>query len=118
MKINKSSDSIWPECNIRKNLKSQWTSNFTNIIDEEFDKESDVFSIIIDKKSAYSWILDSECSFYMCQYKEWFDIYKKCDVSTIPIRNDSSFKLIGIGTIKVRILDGVTRASSNIKYGS
>ena len=42
--------------------------------------------------------------------------YKVCNVNTIRMDNDSSSKIIGIDTIKVRIFDGVVRTLSNVKY--
>ena len=56
------------------------------------------------------------CSFHMCPYKEWFDIYNECDASTIWMDNESSSKLIGIDTMIVKMFDCVVRISSNVKH--
>ena len=42
--------------------------------------------------------------------------YKVCNVNTIRMDNDSSSKIIGIDTIKVRIFDGVVRTLDNLGY--
>ena len=74
-------------------------------------------SIIIDEDFADSWILDSRYSFHMCPYKEWFDTYRECNVSIVWTCNDSSSKvLIGTGSIKMRMFDGVMRTLSNVKH--
>lgn len=52
----------------------------------------------------------------MCPYKEWFDTYKESNTSTIQIGNDSSSKVIGIGTMKERIFNGIIRTLSNVKH--
>ena len=48
----------------RKNLESQEISNSTNIVGEEFDKESDIFYVIVYENFADFWILDFGCSFH------------------------------------------------------
>ena len=68
---------------IRKNIESQEISNSTNIVGEEFDKESDIFYVIVYENFANIWISDFGCSFHKCPYKKWFDTYKECDASTI-----------------------------------
>ena len=100
----------------RKILESHDTWDYTNIIDEEFGKEGDVFKIIVDENFANSWILDYGCSIHMCPYKECFGTYKECDASIVFMGNDSSSKVIEIGPIKVRMFDGVVKALSNVKH--
>ena len=52
----------------------------------------------------------------MCPCKEWLDTYNECDASIVVMGNDSSSKAIEIGTVKVKMFDGVVRALSNGKY--
>ena len=42
----------------RKNLESQETLDFTNLVDEEFYKKGDVLYVIVDENFVDSWILD------------------------------------------------------------
>ena len=60
--------------------------------------------------------MDFECSFQLYPYYKWFDTYKTCDAITIITGNDSNYKAIGISIGKVKILDGVVRILSNVKY--
>ena len=59
--------------------------------------------------------MDLVCSFHMCPHKEWFDSYKPCDVDTLLMINDSSAKTIGIGTMKVKMFDGVMKTLTNAR---
>ena len=52
----------------------------------------------------------------MCPYKEWFDTYKEYDINIVRLGNDSSSKVIGISTVKVRMFDNVVRPFSNVKH--
>ena len=52
----------------------------------------------------------------MCPYKESFDTYKESDTSTIQIGDYSSSKVIGIGTMKERIFNGIIGTLSNVKH--
>ena len=44
-----------------------------------------------------------------CSNKDWFDIYIPCEGGTVLMGNDAACKAIGIGTIKIKMFDGVVR---------
>ena len=52
----------------------------------------------------------------MCPYKEWFDTYKEYNINIVQLGNDSSSKVIGISTVKVRMFDNVVRPFNNVKH--
>lgn len=45
----------------------------------------------------------------MCANKELFDRYKFCDANGVVMANGSSNKVIGMGTVKMKLFDGVFR---------
>ncbi len=51
----------------------------------------------------------------MCPKKELFDTYKTCN-STVIMGNDATYSIIGIGTVKIKMFDGVVRAFENVKH--
>ena len=53
--------------------------------------------------------LDSACSFHMCPERKYFNMYRACDASTIMIGNGSASRVVGIGTVKMKMFDGVVR---------
>ena len=63
-----------------------------------------------------AWILDSGCLFHMYPHIEYFDTYKACDASTIRMGDDSVSKVIGIGTVKVKMYDGAMRTLMNVRH--
>ena len=56
--------------------------------------------------SSVSWVLDSTCSFHMMPYKDWFDTYRSTS-GFVQMGNDASYKVTGIGAIKIKMFDGV-----------
>ncbi|KAL5563946.1 hypothetical protein UlMin_033693 [Ulmus minor] len=63
-----------------------------------------------------SWILDSGCTYHMCPHKEWFCTYQPCDVGTFLMGNDAICKVIGIGTVKIKMHDGLVRTLGNVRH--
>ncbi|KAL5547991.1 hypothetical protein UlMin_003222 [Ulmus minor] len=63
-----------------------------------------------------SWILDSGCTYHMCPHKEWFCTYQPYDVGTVLMGNDASCKVIGIGTVKIKMHDGIVRTLGNVRH--
>ena len=42
----------------------------------------------------------------MCPNREWFSTYSSVEGGVVRMGNDSSSKVIGIGTVKIRVHDG------------
>ncbi|XP_060965483.1 uncharacterized protein LOC133034417 [Cannabis sativa] len=99
-----------------RNQECKETSDSTNIVGEGFESDSDILSVIADENFFDSWILDSSCSFHMCPYKECFDTYKAYDGCTVLMDNDSSSKVVRIGTVKVKMFDGVVRKLTDVRH--
>ena len=63
-----------------------------------------------------SWVLDSACSYHMTPKKDWFDTYKPYNGGMVQMGNDATCPIIGIGTVKIKMFDGVVRVLSNVRY--
>uniref|UniRef100_A0A2N9J6E7 Uncharacterized protein n=1 Tax=Fagus sylvatica TaxID=28930 RepID=A0A2N9J6E7_FAGSY len=62
-----------------------------------------------------SWVLDSACSYHMCLKKEWFDTYKPYN-SIVIMGNDATCSVIEIGTVKIKMFDGVVRVFEDVRH--
>lgn len=51
----------------------------------------------------------------MCPNKHLFTAYKSYDGGNVMMGNNASCKVIGIGSIKLKILDGIIRELTNVK---
>ncbi|KAG8501094.1 hypothetical protein CXB51_003171 [Gossypium anomalum] len=83
------------------------------------DENGDDFLLVSKNDNSNltsEWILDSECSFHMCPNREWFSTHSSIEGGVVRMGNDSSSKVIGIGTIKIRIHDGKVRTLSDVRY--
>ena len=61
-----------------------------------------------------SWILDLACSFHITPHRDWFDIYKSVNCGSILMGNDATCKVVGIGTIKIKMFDNVVRTLGEV----
>ena len=52
----------------------------------------------------------------MCPNRQWFDTFKSCNRGTVLMGNDARCKAIGLGTIRVRMFDGIVRILTNVRY--
>ncbi|KAK2976787.1 hypothetical protein RJ640_027623 [Escallonia rubra] len=116
-----------PERNEKKNGKKH--VNNANVAEED-DKSSngDLYLVssveqqegnllsVRDNNFSTEWFLDSACSFHMCPHKEWFDCLTPCDGGTVLMGNDAVCKVMGIGTIKIKMFDGIVRTLGDVRY--
>ncbi|KAK2978046.1 hypothetical protein RJ640_000707 [Escallonia rubra] len=138
-KQNKSSIECWyckeighiaRKCPKRKDKKNgKKHVNNANVAEED-DKSSDgdlylVSSVeqqegnllsVRDNSFSTEWFLDSACSFHMCPHKEWFDCLTPCNGGTVLMGNDVVCKVMGIGTIKIKMFDGIVRTLGDVRY--
>uniref|UniRef100_A0A2N9J203 Integrase catalytic domain-containing protein n=1 Tax=Fagus sylvatica TaxID=28930 RepID=A0A2N9J203_FAGSY len=56
-----------------------------------------------------SWLLDSACSFHVTPHRNWFDTYRSINCGSVQMGNDATCTIIGMGTIKIKMSDGVVR---------
>ncbi|KAG8502380.1 hypothetical protein CXB51_000443 [Gossypium anomalum] len=83
------------------------------------DENGDDFLLVStsdNSKLTSEWILDSGCSFHMCPNREWFSTYSSIESGVVRMGNDSSSKVIGIGTVKIKMHDGTIRTLSDVRY--
>ena len=63
------------------------------------------------------WIPDSACTFHICIHKEWFTTYDSVQDGGYILMGDSTpHKIVGIGSIQIKISDGVIRTLTNVRH--
>uniref|UniRef100_A0ACD5ZUM4 Uncharacterized protein n=1 Tax=Avena sativa TaxID=4498 RepID=A0ACD5ZUM4_AVESA len=63
------------------------------------------------------WILDTACSFHICCNKDWFSSYESVQTGDfVRVENDNPCHIVGVGSVKIRTHDGVTRTLSEVKH--
>src|SRR5262249_48866380 len=80
------------------------------------EKEGEVLTVSSSMDSSNDWILDSVCSYHMCPHRDWFDTYASHDGGRVLMGNDTECRAVGIGTIKIKMFDGVIRTLNEVKH--
>uniref|UniRef100_A0A2N9GEX0 Integrase catalytic domain-containing protein n=1 Tax=Fagus sylvatica TaxID=28930 RepID=A0A2N9GEX0_FAGSY len=63
-----------------------------------------------------SWLLDFACSFHVTPHRNWFDTYKSINCGSVRMGNDAACTIIGMGTIKIKMSDGVVRTLEEVRH--
>ncbi|VFR03569.1 unnamed protein product [Cuscuta campestris] len=80
------------------------------------ESEEDLFLATTKSLGKSDWILDSGCPFHMCSVKEQFDTYQTCDGGAVKMANGARSKIAGVGTVQVRMFDGMVRTLTGVKH--
>jgi len=83
------------------------------------DDGSDHTVLSVSDSVDYShdaWILDSGCSYHMCPNKDLFASYRSINGGTVLIGNNVARKTVGIGTVRIRMHDGVVRTMTDVRH--
>ncbi|KAG8479138.1 hypothetical protein CXB51_029778 [Gossypium anomalum] len=95
--------------------KQPENSGEADVVEDYSDGELLVASVN-DSKVSEEWILDSGCTFHMSPNRDWFTTYEIVSECVVLIGNNTSCKIAGVGTIKVKMFDGVVRTLSDVRH--
>lgn len=62
------------------------------------------------------WIIDSICLFHMCPTKLWFESFTNLDEGHVILGNNKSYKIMGIGSIGLKMFNGMEMLLQEIIY--
>ncbi|KAI9162073.1 hypothetical protein LWI28_023521 [Acer negundo] len=96
-----------------KERKKAETSSTANVVSED---NGELLSVVSTSYASDAWILDSGCSFHMCANRDWFDTYESQSGGEILMGNNATCKVIGIGTIKIKMFDGIVKTLSSVRH--
>ncbi|KAG8478610.1 hypothetical protein CXB51_028417 [Gossypium anomalum] len=83
---------------------------------EDYSDGELLVASVNDSKVSEEWILDSGCTFHMSPNRDWFTTYETVSEGVVLMGNNASCKIAGVGTIKVKMFDGVVRTLSDVRY--
>ena len=72
--------------------------------------------VVSTTKSNKKWIMDFGCSFHMNPNKDWFESLNEVNEGQVILGNDKCCKVKGVGTLKVKMHDGVERVLHQVRY--
>ncbi|KAK8949495.1 hypothetical protein KSP39_PZI005278 [Platanthera zijinensis] len=82
----------------------------------EDENDADVLHVSHNSETTDSWIMDTGCSYHMCPNIKWFSSFRQCEGGRVRMGNQSGCKISGVGSIRIRMFDGVVRTLTNVRY--
>ena len=52
----------------------------------------------------------------MCPNRDWFSTYETVSKGVVLMGNDASWKIIGVGTIRIKMFDGIVKMLGDVKH--
>ncbi|KAG8485766.1 hypothetical protein CXB51_019104 [Gossypium anomalum] len=83
---------------------------------EDYSDGELLVTSVNDSKVSEGWILHSGYNFHMSPNRDWFTTYETVSEGVVLMGNNASCKITGVGTIKVKMFDGVARTLSNVRH--
>ena len=63
------------------------------------------------------WILDSACSYHVCINRDLFSSYESVqNGGTVRMGNNTPCQVIGMGTVKIKMFDGIVRTLTEVRH--
>ena len=72
--------------------------------------------IVSTKEADKNWIMDSRCSFHMIPNKDWFETFEDVHGGQVILGNNKIYEVMGIGTVRIKMHDGVERVLQKVRY--
>ncbi|KAH9753759.1 hypothetical protein KPL71_015193 [Citrus sinensis] len=66
--------------------------------------------------SSSEWILDTGATYHLCPIKEWFTDFRNLESGAVVMGNDQPCRTMGIGTIRLKIFDGMIRELKEVRF--
>jgi hypothetical protein len=67
-----------------------------------------------DGRFSNLWVLDTACTFHMSLKMDWFTTSESVNGGSVLMGNDVTSKIVGMGTIRIRIHDKIVRTMKNV----
>jgi len=61
-------------------------------------------------------MLDSRATYHFCHKRKWFSSFEKPNESVVIMGNDHACQMVGIGTIRIKMPDGIVRELIDVRY--
>nr|ABD63150.1 Putative retroelement pol polyprotein, related [Asparagus officinalis] len=65
---------------------------------------------------ASYWMLDSGATYHVTPRRDWFSSFERLDGGVIIMENDQSCGICTIGTVRIRMHDGVVRELKDVRF--
>ncbi|KAH9657439.1 hypothetical protein KPL70_023077 [Citrus sinensis] len=109
------------DCPERKNKEKDGPKRNGDVAvasDEKDDDGYDSAGVLLatGTQTNGKWVLDSGCTYHMCPDKNLFTSYRLFNGGEVMMGNNSLCKVVGLGTIRLKMFDGVIRELSEVRH--
>ncbi|KAH9671777.1 retrovirus-related pol polyprotein from transposon TNT 1-94-like protein [Citrus sinensis] len=66
--------------------------------------------------NSSEWILDTGATYHLCPIKEWFTNFRNLESGAVVMGNDQPCRTMGIGTIQLKMFDGMVRELKKVRF--
>ena len=71
---------------------------------------------IIGYSGENEWILDTGATYHVCPNRDWFTSFEKLEGCSVVMGDDHPCIMEGVGTIPIRMFDGMVRELKEVRY--
>ena len=96
--------------------KDQDSTKEANIAEEDSGMVDEVLSTSNISQYHYDCLIDSGASHHMCLHRNWYSTYQSIDDGVVYMGNDVACKTVGIGSIRIRMFDGIVRTLTDVRH--
>lgn len=96
-------------------LNGKPDKSIAGVTENNSDNDENVLTIFSTRLED-EWILDSGCSYHMCPNRDWFTTYQSVNGGTVLMGNDAPCKIIGIGTIRIKMHDVIVKTLTDVRH--
>ena len=100
--------------NNNNNNKGNQEKSEASMASEETPDEC--WSVASNDENSSKWVLDTGCSYHMSPDRKWFTTYKEIDNSAVMMGNNNSCKTVGIGSVRIKMFDGIVRTLKDVRH--
>ena len=88
------------------------------VASEDSDEGYDSAGVLVasNMETEGKWVLDSGCTYHMCPHKHLFSSYQPFEGGKVLMGNNASCKVIGIGSVRLKMSDGIIRELDNVRH--
>ncbi|KAH9728536.1 hypothetical protein KPL70_009073 [Citrus sinensis] len=88
------------------------------VASEDSDEGYDSAGVLVasNMETEGKWVLNSGCTYHMCPHKHLFSSYQPFEGGKVFMGNNAACKVIGIGSVKLKMSDGIIRELDNVRH--
>jgi hypothetical protein len=103
---------------VRRDYPDKYRKASANIAMSKSDSniDGDVLSVSNSVRSTEAWMLDSASSFHATHKREWFTSYKSGNFGSAYLGDDTGYRAIGVGDIKIKAQGGVEQVLRGVRH--